>query len=229
VSLRIYKCQISADDSSYLNNKEATSASFDSDGFYKTGDMARRVGDDFIFEGRISTDCKHPTTNYCVALTDTVTVVRSQGFKIPIMKIETQLLKLPFVSECCVVALPDNTYGQRVAALIRLESSRPQTCTERDMMKPVDGCCLRSLRASLADFLPLYMLPTALRILKDSEEIPRTSSLKVSRRKALEKYFDYSPSLALPPEVELWDEDESRESWPRKAWDWAGLPRGEMQ
>jgi hypothetical protein len=43
---------------SYLNNPEATRAAFTDDGFYRTGDVAHMDGDEFIFDGRVSTDCK---------------------------------------------------------------------------------------------------------------------------------------------------------------------------
>jgi malonyl-CoA/methylmalonyl-CoA synthetase len=49
------------------------------------------------------------------------------------------------------------------------------------------------------------MMPTALRVLRDGEDIPRTDSMKVLRRKAAEKYFALSPRLELPMEVEKCD------------------------
>jgi hypothetical protein len=46
------------------------------------------------------------------------------------------------------------------------------------------------------------MLPTALRVLVDGEEISRTASLKVERRKAAEQYFALSENIYFPSEVE---------------------------
>lgn len=46
------------DNNSYLDDEEATNAAFTSDGFYKTGDNARRVGDEYVIEGRATTDCE---------------------------------------------------------------------------------------------------------------------------------------------------------------------------
>lgn len=43
---------------SYLDNEAATKAAFDEDGFFKTGDLAHRVGDEYVFDGRAATDCK---------------------------------------------------------------------------------------------------------------------------------------------------------------------------
>lgn len=42
---------------SYLNDHDKTAVSFDEEGYYKTGDFARLVGEDYVIEGRGSTDC----------------------------------------------------------------------------------------------------------------------------------------------------------------------------
>lgn len=41
----------------YFDDDEATRACFDDEGFYKTGDRAHRVGEDYYFDGRNSCDC----------------------------------------------------------------------------------------------------------------------------------------------------------------------------
>jgi long-subunit acyl-CoA synthetase (AMP-forming) len=43
---------------SYLNNEEATKAVLDKDGFYHTGDLAHLEVDEYIFDGRASSDCE---------------------------------------------------------------------------------------------------------------------------------------------------------------------------
>lgn len=43
---------------SYIGDKKATEAAFDEDGFYRTGDIAQRVGDQYFFQGRAYSDCK---------------------------------------------------------------------------------------------------------------------------------------------------------------------------
>jgi len=45
---------------SYLNDETATKNAFDEDGFYKTGDLVRRVGACYFFEGRVDSDCMNP-------------------------------------------------------------------------------------------------------------------------------------------------------------------------
>lgn len=44
--------------SSYLGDEAKTKESMTADGFFKTSDYARRVGDEYVMEGRVSTDCK---------------------------------------------------------------------------------------------------------------------------------------------------------------------------
>jgi malonyl-CoA/methylmalonyl-CoA synthetase len=41
-----------------MNDPIATIKSFDQDGFYRTGDIARQEGDVFFIEGRVSIDSK---------------------------------------------------------------------------------------------------------------------------------------------------------------------------
>lgn len=43
---------------SYLGDEEATKSAFDNEGFYKTGDIVRRVGKQYFYEGRASCDCE---------------------------------------------------------------------------------------------------------------------------------------------------------------------------
>lgn len=43
---------------SYIGDEKATEAAFDEDGFYKTGDIAQRVGNQYFFQGRAYSDCK---------------------------------------------------------------------------------------------------------------------------------------------------------------------------
>ncbi|ESU16012.1 hypothetical protein SNK03_009942 [Fusarium graminearum] len=43
--------------SGYLGDEAKTKESMTADGFFKTSDYARRVGDEYVMEGRVSTDC----------------------------------------------------------------------------------------------------------------------------------------------------------------------------
>ncbi|OJD33681.1 amp-binding enzyme [Diplodia corticola] len=179
---------------SYLNDDEATRNALTEDGFFKTGDYGRRVGDEYTIEGRQATD-----------------FVRFHGFKVPVVEVEMRLLELPFISQACIVSVPDGDASTRVAALVRFNG---------------DGLSqgLAELREELSATLAQYKLPTALRVLQPSEKFPVTFTGKVLRKKVVEQYFPTMGTYELPRDVELWDlRSKGQQGAPHKAWDWAGL------
>ncbi len=86
----------------YLNRPEATAEAFDTDGWYRTGDVAVIDGDGMHrIVGRESVD-----------------LIKSGGYRIGAGEIETVLLGHPGVEEAAVVGLPDADLGQRIVAYI---------------------------------------------------------------------------------------------------------------
>ncbi|OJJ49484.1 hypothetical protein ASPZODRAFT_1498823 [Penicilliopsis zonata CBS 506.65] len=162
----------------YLNNEIAIDTLFDEDGFYRSGDLAHMVGDQFIFDGRISID-----------------FIKTIGGPVPVLQLEQEILKLPYVVEAYVLPVPDRTFGLRTGVLVRFQSP-----TEHQQS-------LRTLRADLAHSLPPYSLPTALRILQDHETISVTDSGKIAKQTTLERFFPASLDRELRADgaVELWD------------------------
>ncbi|KAE8309938.1 hypothetical protein BDV41DRAFT_590813 [Aspergillus transmontanensis] len=190
--------------SHYLGDEAATRAVFTEDGFYKTGDVAHVVGKDYVFDGRLSAE-----------------FTKFRGWQISILEVELRLLELPFIREGCILGAPEPDNGTRLAALVRFKSSKASSAcaTGANGSQPL----LQLLRESLAAELPVYMLPTALRVLGEDEEIPRTASHKVIRSKAIEQYFPLTESGAIAEPVELLDLGKSEPSGPRKIWEWGGL------
>ena len=47
--------------SRYLDDGDATNCAFDKEGYFRTGDIFRREGEEYVFEGRKSFDCKRLT------------------------------------------------------------------------------------------------------------------------------------------------------------------------
>ncbi|KAM3504889.1 hypothetical protein MY11210_008185 [Beauveria gryllotalpidicola] len=139
-----------------------------------------------------------------------------RGYRVSILEVELVLQSLPFVREGYIVPAPYPNYGALAAALVRF--APPDTHNDASFEPS-----LRYLRANLAAKLPAYMLPTALRVLQAGEEIPRTSSNKVIKAKAVEQYFHTADSLELLPEVEVWPVENYRHVGAPKAWDWAGM------
>lgn len=83
----------------YWNRPEETAKSFDND-WFKTGDIATvDVEGNYKILGRNSTD-----------------IIKSGGYKISALEIEQLLLEHPAIVECAVVALPDEEWGECIAA-----------------------------------------------------------------------------------------------------------------
>lgn len=123
------------------------------------------------------------------------------------MEVESRLAELPYVTEVCVVSIPDKGASTRVAALVQFQSGFVGN--------------LGTIRNALSDTLALYKLPTALRVLAADEGIPATVIGKVIRRKVVEQYFVPTGDNEVAPGVETWDINQKPDKV--KAWDWAGL------
>jgi len=84
----------------YLRDPEATSQAHDEEGYFRTGDIARREeinGSSYYYiVGRASLD-----------------IMKSGGYKISALDVERELLALPYVAEAMVVGVPDEEFGQR--------------------------------------------------------------------------------------------------------------------
>jgi fatty-acyl-CoA synthase len=117
----------------YLDDPEATARAFTSDGFFKTGDLARRASPGFVFKTRIG---------------DTL---RLGGFLVNPEEIESFLQTLPGIAEAQVVAVEHK--GDRVAfAFIRAGEGAP----------PREADILARCRASLARYkLPVRVITLA--------------------------------------------------------------------
>ncbi|RLL95856.1 hypothetical protein CFD26_103716 [Aspergillus turcosus] len=179
----------------YLNNEEATRAVLDEDGFYHTGDLAHLEGDEYIFDGRASSD-----------------FIRFNGYKVSILELEHALMSLECVTEAYVVPVADAEYGEQAAAIIRPCSGFKQQTIS-----------LQSVREDLSKMLPIYMLPTMLLVLSADEVLPQSSSGKISRATLQKKYFNHAGLDAHKTEV--CKVDSKLKSAGYRPWDWAGLQR----
>jgi malonyl-CoA/methylmalonyl-CoA synthetase len=165
----------------YLNDAKQTREAFDQDGYFKTGDLSKMINNEFIFHGRANSD-----------------FVQHDVFQISAVDVESNLLDLPYITEACVVGVPDNDTRHHCAAIVRVQ--RPDDYK----LQAINLALIRSdLEAKLAHF----MLPTLLRILGDDESLPVTISGKVVRREALRQFFGVTEGISetrLPCNVERW-------------------------
>jgi malonyl-CoA/methylmalonyl-CoA synthetase len=141
----------------YYNRPDATRETFDGE-WFKTGDIVSRITVEGSFEpyykilGRASQD-----------------IIKSSGFKISALEIERDVLDHPEVSDAAVFGLPDDEYGERVAAVIVAAKS----ISEADLKE--------FLKARLAP----YKVPSRYLFL---DEMPRNAMGKVMK-KDLKKLF----------------------------------------
>jgi len=84
----------------YWENPKATDESF-RDGWFITGDMAVNERGSFRIMGRLSID-----------------IIKSGGYKLSALEIENHLLAHDAISECAVVGLEDDTWGEIVAVAV---------------------------------------------------------------------------------------------------------------
>ena len=165
----------------YLYDKKATANAHDKDGYYKTGDIARKEGRYYFILGRASLD-----------------ILKSGGYKISALDIEREGLGLPYIHEIMVVGVNDDEWGQRVAAVVSLREDQSEYSYKGKNGKELT---LDRLREDLSRTLARYKLPTLLRIVDG--DLPKTATGKVVKKVLGPRYFpcDYSTDS----DVQIWD------------------------
>lgn len=122
--------------SGYLNQPEATAASWTSDGWFRTGDLATIDQDGWHrIVGRTSVD-----------------LIKSGGYRIGAGEVENALLAHPGVVEAAVVGAPDADLGQRIVAFVVAPDVRPAELTAFVSARLSRHQCPREIR--FVDELP---------------------------------------------------------------------------
>ena len=85
----------------YWNNVQATAEAYDDEGWFRTGDLARRDADGYVFIAGRRKD-----------------MFISGGVNVYPAEVEAELLQHPGVSDAAVVAVPDATWGEVGTAFI---------------------------------------------------------------------------------------------------------------
>jgi malonyl-CoA/methylmalonyl-CoA synthetase len=129
----------------YWRSPEATQAAF-RDGWFRTGDMAVIENGSYRILGRKSVD-----------------IIKSGGYKVSALEIEEVLRTHPAIRECAVVGIPDEEWGERVAACV--------VAADRSLS-------LGSLRDWAKERLAVYKVPSRLLLV---EELPRNVMGKVQK------------------------------------------------
>ncbi len=167
----------------YLHDPEATASAHDEQGYFKSGDIARREGGYYWILGRASVD-----------------ILKSGGYKISALDIEREILALPYISEVMVVGVADDEFGQRVSAVVSLQTDNLDAEWKKSHSSPEYPLTLEALRRDLANRLAGYKRPTLLRVIEG--ELLKTASGKVVKKALGPVYFP--PNYDTIPEVQSW-------------------------
>ncbi|KAF2103012.1 acetyl-CoA synthetase-like protein [Rhizodiscina lignyota] len=182
----------------YWRNPDATESEFtaDEDGkgrWFKTGDVAVRRSVDgagvgksgdwargkmFFIQGRKSAD-----------------IIKTGGEKVSALEVEREMLSLPEVAECAVVALPSGNWGQKVAAVVVL-SEKGKTGGRRGKgWGPMD------MRRALKEKLANYKIPQEMRVVG---HIPRNAMGKINKKELVKEIMDrqLTESLQRSPRLD---------------------------
>jgi malonyl-CoA/methylmalonyl-CoA synthetase len=161
----------------YLFDEKATADAHDAEGYFKTGDIARREGKYYFILGRASID-----------------IIKSGGYKISALDIEREILGLDYVSEVMVVGVEDEEFGQRVAATVSLKQD--QKTTRKSLT-------IAELREDLRSKMAGYKMPTVLRVVQG--ELPKSGTGKVQKKILGPQFFP--PNYRQLPEVQVWSRE----------------------
>jgi len=132
----------------YYKAPEKTRAAFTGDGFYRMGDVVRRVDGNIYVEGRLKD------------------IINRGGEKVSCEEVENYILSHPKVKNACVVAMPDQVFGEKACAFVI----------------PVDGAVLdlnELSRFLLGRDIAKFKLPERLEVV---QEFPTSPAGKILRR-----------------------------------------------
>jgi len=144
----------------YYNKPEKTKEEFTEDGWFKTGDCA--VIDDegyYKIEGRKNID-----------------IIKYGGYKISALDIERTFLEHGLIKEIVVMGVPDETYGERIAALIVLKENVKKTQVNAE-----------ELRKWARDKIAKYKIPELILLVDD---VPKNAMGKVAKKSLVPLFQD---------------------------------------
>lgn len=131
----------------YWNRPDATAGAFTDDGWFRTGDEAVLEEGHYRILGRRSVD-----------------ILKTGGYKVSALEVETVLRAHGGVDACAVVGVPDPEWGQRVAAAV--------------VLRPGAELDPEALRAWARERLAPYKAPTLFELV---DALPRNAMGKVTK------------------------------------------------
>ncbi|KAF2279372.1 acetyl-CoA synthetase-like protein [Westerdykella ornata] len=164
----------------YWRNPEATAKEFvegeDGKGkWFKTGDVAVRRRMDGVGAGKSTrpTQAWAKGPMWFIQGRASADIFKTGGEKVSALEIERELLSLAEVSECAVVGLPSEAWGQKVAAVVVLSEMGKTAGKGGKAWGPLD------MRRALKERLANYKIPQEMRVV---EHLPRNAMGKVNKK-----------------------------------------------
>lgn len=147
----------------YYRNPEATAASLDAEGWFHTGDLAKKDEDGFFTIAGRKKD-----------------MLISGGVNVYPAEIEAVLFRHPLVKDVAVVGVPDEKWGEVGVAFIVRREEEEERGKEKILLEGEEGKAGAAAAAELAEFvgsrLAKYKVPREFVFV---EELPRTPYGKV--------------------------------------------------
>lgn len=153
----------------YWNNAEATTNSF-TDGWFITGDVCAYdpVKNSFKILGRNNVD-----------------IIKSRGYKISALEMETKMLENHSIKDCVVIGVPDEVQGQKIVALVSYRSEKELTPEQTSQI-------IADLNKWCETKFASYGMP----LIQIVSQIPRNQMGKVNK---IDLVKDYVKSNATQP------------------------------
>ncbi len=148
----------------YWRREEATAAAFDAAGWFRTGDVAVLEEGSYRILGRNSVD-----------------IIKTGGYKVSALEIEEVLRTHPAISECAVVGVPDDEWGEVVACCVV-----PQ---QTGVVETAGELAIEPLRQWAKQHLAVYKVPQRLLV---CESLPRNALGKVQKPALVEQFAQTS-------------------------------------
>jgi malonyl-CoA/methylmalonyl-CoA synthetase len=177
----------------YWNNPTATAKEFTEDGYFKTGDVAVRRNVPSAGKGASGEWAKGPM--YFILGRLSADIIKTGGEKVSALEVEREMLSLPAISECAVVGLPSETWGQKVAAVVVL-SEEGKTAGKGE--KPFGAM---DLRRGLKDKMAAFKIPQELKVV---ESIPRNAMGKSKFLFWIKMVMSFANSLRVQSTRNSW-------------------------
>lgn len=164
----------------YWRDPVATEKEFTSDGWFKTGDIAvrRDVSSSGSGSGASGTWARGPA--YFILGRASADIIKTGGEKVSALEIEREILSLPSIAECAVVALPSETWEEKIAAIVTLTEEGKTAGKGGKQFGAMD------LRRALKGRLVNYKIPQDLEVV---EVIPRNAMGKVNKKELVADIF----------------------------------------